>query len=409
MVGASKSPTFHILNVMPHHKINLNKLKSMIKKLIVLFLVIPYIGIESFSQTVKVPHATYIFDCSFLPDKSVVSGYDQKHSQSRPINPRHFIIQSKAELTELTKCEQNYNFDFDKNILIGVYGQTSGCGPGFCFFEVFQDTIQKKIVVNYMKTATGLCRGMFPYQSFIQIEKPDEKYHIELIKVDSLVGFEKRPQSYFSLMGRVSQYLTKEYLSTKISIQELDPPYNVYFASSNVNYEGRYLINLPRNKEYTISVFLDSLYFHENLEIDTIPKEPYYKKREIGVLEKNIELRPINKHDKIVLKNIYFESGKHELREESYLELSALYMFLLSNPKLKVEISGHTDNIGSSTLNLELSKKRAQAVADYLIKKGISIDRILVVGYGDTQPIMDNDSGDSREKNRRIEFKIVEK
>jgi len=387
----------------------MNKLESMIKKLIVLFLVMPYTSIESFSQMVKVPHATYIFDCSILPDTNVMSGNDQKHSQSRSINPSHFIIQNKAELTEFTKCDQSYNFDFDKNILIGVDGQTSGCGPGFCFFEVFQDTIEKKIVVNYMKTSTGLCRGMFPYRSFIQIEKPAEKYHIELIKVDSLVGFEKRPHSYFTLRGRVSQYLTKEFLNARISIQELDPPYNVYFANSNVNSEGCYFINLPRNKKYTISVVLDSLYFHENIDIDTIKRGPNDKKGEIGVLEKNIELRPIRKNEKIVLNNIYFETGKYELKEESYLELNTMYMFLLNNPKLKVEISGHTDNVGNSSFNIELSLKRAQAVADYLIKKGISKSKIIVVGYGDTQPIADNSDDTSRWKNRRIEFKIVEK
>jgi len=378
----------------------------MLKKLIYLNLVLLCFFSEVFSQTVKIPHTASIFNCPLTQTQNSLPAKYKKNYQPRTINPRHFIIQSKPELDSLTSCDQKYNFDFDKNILIGVDGQTSGCGPGFCIFEVLKDTFQKKYIINYVKTYSGLCRGIFYYRNFIQIERPTENYKLEIIKVDSLIGIEKKTKSYFTLMGHVSQFSTKEYLSAKISIQELDPPYNVYFATSNFNYEGRYLINLLRNKKYTISVLLDSLYYHEN--IDTMSREPHYIKGEIGALEKNIELRTLNKNDKIVLYNICFETGKYDLRKESFLELNTLYMFLLNNPKLKVEISGHTDDVGSSTFNLESSKKRAQAVADYLMKKDISANRIIVVGYGDTQPIVDNTAEDSRAKNRRIEFRIIE-
>lgn len=114
----------------------MGKIETRIKKLGHLFLLLTYLSVGSFSQTVNVRHSTYVFDCSFLPPKKSESGAQQKQLTAK--NPRHVIIQSNAELIEFTKCDVNYKFDFDKHILIGVDGQTSGCAPGFCLFEVLK-------------------------------------------------------------------------------------------------------------------------------------------------------------------------------------------------------------------------------------------------------------------------------
>ncbi len=380
----------------------------MLKKLTYLHLILLCFSAETFSQTVKIPHSTYVFDCSLIQAQNAVPPNGEKPNPSRTRNKQHFIIQSKAELIRLTQCNQDYDFDFEKNILIGVDGVTSGCAPEFCLFEVLKDTIQKIYSVNYVKTNAGFCRGMFPYRSFIQIEKPTENYQIELNRVDSLPGVHKNPASYFQLTGKVSEFETQNYEGVKISIQDLDPPYSIYFANSNVNAEGVFRIYLPRNKKYAISVVHDRLFFHENLDLDSISSRPNGEKSELTVLEKNIELRPFQRNDKIVLNAIYFETGKYDLKEASFSELNTVYNFLLNNPQFMVEISGHTDTMGDPLFNLELSKKRAQAVADYLTTKGVSSIRIRVIGYGDTQPITDNLTDDSRAKNRRIEFKIIE-
>jgi outer membrane protein OmpA-like peptidoglycan-associated protein len=80
---------------------------------------------------------------------------------------------------------------------------------------------------------------------------------------------------------------------------------------------------------------------------------------------------------------------------------------LIENPSLKVEISGHTDNLGNATENIKLSTNRAKAVVDYLVNKGIAANRLTYKGFGSTKPIADNGTEKGRAKNRRTEFTVV--
>lgn len=111
--------------------------------------------------------------------------------------------------------------------------------------------------------------------------------------------------------------------------------------------------------------------------------------------------------EKIILKNVEFESGQSILLPKSEPELEQLLVYLQNNSSVKIEISGHTDIIGNSKQNLQLSEDRAKAVADYLINNGISGERISYVGYGDKFPIGDNLTDEGRRMNRRVEVKIL--
>ena len=124
-------------------------------------------------------------------------------------------------------------------------------------------------------------------------------------------------------------------------------------------------------------------------------------------LEKNFEL--VKKGMVITLKGIYFESGKATLKPESYAILQDASKILSDNPKIKVEIQGHTDNIGSVELNQILSEKRASAVMEYLVKTlGVAPERLIAKGYGETKPIASNDTQEGRALNRRVDFVIIE-
>lgn len=123
----------------------------------------------------------------------------------------------------------------------------------------------------------------------------------------------------------------------------------------------------------------------------------------------NIKLKKVEVGQSIVLNNIFFDSGKATLRPESYAELGILYTLLVNNPSLKIEISGHTDNVGSASLNLRLSEDRARAVVSYLIERGIDRDRLTYKGYGFSKPIASNETAEGRQMNRRTEFQILEK
>jgi OOP family OmpA-OmpF porin len=119
-------------------------------------------------------------------------------------------------------------------------------------------------------------------------------------------------------------------------------------------------------------------------------------------------IEPIKMNQSIVINNIYFESNSSSLKEESNNVLDSLYQQLLqfNNSEYEIEISGHTDNIGKEEDNLILSELRAQAVASYLINKGINREIIKHIGYGSSSPIARNDSEKEREMNRRVELII---
>jgi outer membrane protein OmpA-like peptidoglycan-associated protein len=165
---------------------------------------------------------------------------------------------------------------------------------------------------------------------------------------------------------------------------------------------GEYMVSLASGKNYGFGVKAKEYMFHsENLiipsstEIQEIFMDIYLNKVEIGA--------------KIILQNIFFDFDKATLRPESAAELNRLTKLLNDVPTMKIEISGHTDNIGSNQYNKQLSAARAKSVVDYLINKGISAGRLTSVGYGETQPIASNETEEGRQINRRTEFKVLSK
>ncbi len=109
------------------------------------------------------------------------------------------------------------------------------------------------------------------------------------------------------------------------------------------------------------------------------------------------------------LKNIFFESKQWSLKPESTLELEKLLAFMVDNPSVSIEISAHTDAIGKTNDNALLSSKRAEAVLEYLVQRGINTFRLHAIGYGESLPIASNDEENGREKNRRVEFTLIKK
>ena len=105
--------------------------------------------------------------------------------------------------------------------------------------------------------------------------------------------------------------------------------------------------------------------------------------------------------------NIFFATGDYSLKSESSAELDKLVALMKGNPEMRVEIGGHTDNVGDKQKNQTLSENRAKAVVDFLVGKNIPPGRIVYKGYGDTQPVAPNDSEEGRKKNRRTECKIL--
>jgi hypothetical protein len=165
---------------------------------------------------------------------------------------------------------------------------------------------------------------------------------------------------------------------------------------------GKYTARLPEGKVYGVEIHAAGyLYFLDVLDLSGASNQE--------MIHLNFYLRKVEVGTKVVLDNIYFETGKAVLRPESFDALDQVFRFLENNPSIRLEISGHTDNTGSLRINERLSRERAKAVVDWLVGKGIAPDMLDYEGYADTQPVATNDTAEGREKNRRVEFKVISK
>ncbi len=118
------------------------------------------------------------------------------------------------------------------------------------------------------------------------------------------------------------------------------------------------------------------------------------------------DFKPV-KREVIILRGINFDFDKYNIKPEAQAILDSGVEILKKHPEIKIVIEGHTDSIGSEAYNQKLSEKRAKAVYDYFVKKGISPDRMKTVGYGETRPKADNSTEEGRAINRRVEIKVV--
>jgi len=163
---------------------------------------------------------------------------------------------------------------------------------------------------------------------------------------------------------------------------------------------GTYRILLPTGTLYGIIV-LNPGYFSISEQVDLRTPPPK------GTLQKDILVAPIQVNETFRLNGLFFAVGDSTLAPESYLELERLSWLLSDRPTMRIAIIGHTDSTGRLDRNMELSWRRANAVAKYLLSRGISEDRLQVVGKGPTEPIADNRLPEGRALNRRVEFRIL--
>lgn len=124
-------------------------------------------------------------------------------------------------------------------------------------------------------------------------------------------------------------------------------------------------------------------------------------------LKKDIFMTPVEVGITVRLKNIYFDFDKTTLKPESFVELNKVVEFLKQNPRVSIEIAGHTDGKGSESYNINLSQGRSQSVVDYLAGQGIEGARLQAHGYGKSKPIDTNDTDEGRANNRRVEFTVL--
>ncbi|MDR1182199.1 MAG: OmpA family protein [Bacteroidales bacterium] len=206
------------------------------------------------------------------------------------------------------------------------------------------------------------------------------------------------PVTYFK--GKILDNKDEKPLEALFEVIDLKTNKTVVTSTSDP-LTGEFLICIPTNSHYALNAVKEHyLFYSENFEIngEYSKMEPY---------EKNLVLKRIELGESIILKNVFFDTDKAILKPESEVELNRLFTLMQQNPQMNIEISGHTDNVGSKEYNAALSKNRAEAVFDYLIDKGIDANRMTSAGYGFDKPVSDNDTPEGRALNRRTEFTII--
>lgn len=220
---------------------------------------------------------------------------------------------------------------------------------------------------------------------------------------DDLAGnTNTRPDPVALISGKVIDQTTGKPVEAKIIYQTLPDGVEAGEATSDP-LTGEYKIVLPYGQKYSMrAVAKDFIAEGDNVDLTQTKGFQEIKGKELKMI-------PIEVGRSIRLNNIFFDTGKSELRPESSPELDRLVTTLNEAPKLVIEVRGHTDNTGSNEINAKLSQDRADAVREYFISKGIEPDRIASKGFGESKPVATNDTDEGRQLNRRVEFVIVKK
>lgn len=199
--------------------------------------------------------------------------------------------------------------------------------------------------------------------------------------------------------GVVRDKKTRQPLLARIELVNLKKNETESLVDSD-SISGKYLMVLTQGAEYALYVNRKG-YLFQSLNFN------YSEVKNFDPITLDIDMEQAREGTTAVLENIFFDIDKYDLKEKSITELEKIIRFLNENPDMKVEISGHTDDSGLSAYNKQLSQRRAQSVYNYLIAHGINSKRLTTTGYGSDRPIADNATDAGKQKNRRIEFKIM--
>lgn len=217
-----------------------------------------------------------------------------------------------------------------------------------------------------------------------------------------------KPKRVYYVEGVISDKQSYKKLDAQLELIDMESGQIVANTHSNP-ISGGYLLCLPPGKDYVMNVSKEGYLF--STERFTLSNEVQKAPKRVDValqkLKVGTKISLTNTAENGV-KNIFFDTSSDVLKKESFAELNQLIELLNKNPQRKIEVGGHTDDVGDDASNLSLSQRRAEAVKAYLVKNGVAETRVQAKGYGETQPQVPNDSDINRAKNRRTEFLVVE-
>lgn len=235
----------------------------------------------------------------------------------------------------------------------------------------------------------------------VEKEKPKVQPQKKTDFVDPIIQQHKDLKIVTVLKGSVIDENTAVPLGATISLVDNETKKIVSKITTDPS-TGTFELVIPHGGNYGVATEKEG-YLFNSINFN-LPKFAEYQEIDTHIIMVKAEVG-----SKVVLKNIFFDVGKSELKKESISEIEKIKDLLIGNPTLKVQINGHTDNTGNPASNKLLSLKRASSVVDYLLSQGVGASRLLAKGFGDERPIVSNDDEiGGREINRRTEIEIIE-
>jgi len=212
-----------------------------------------------------------------------------------------------------------------------------------------------------------------------------------------VIAQKKPTKSPIRFTGRITDEDRNPIMADVIFNYDIDE--NSYRDVTGTDNNGRFDITLPYADKYVVTVNKDG-YF--------ISSKEFYPTDDSTTVEINFELQKMVVKKVFVFNNVQYEFDSAVILESSYPVLNDIVLSMINNPEIKIEVSGHTCNIGTAKYNLKLSERRAKSVVEYLLSKDVEPERLTFKGMGLTAPIADNGTPEGRILNRRVEVKVVE-
>lgn len=234
--------------------------------------------------------------------------------------------------------------------------------------------------------------GDIIYLSNTNKNNKDDIYKLPLPK-------EFRPDEVVSVEGVVKNEETNKPMPAIIRVSNIKTKEKIS-ETENDSLSGKYNLYLQKGKKYDVSVTSKGYSFQS--EVYDLEKATAYE-----TIKKDMVLEPLKLNASFRLNNLFFDFDSASLTKDSELELDRVIEMMKANATMQVEISAHTDDMGSDAYNQKLSQLRAESVVKYLTQHGILQTRLVAKGYGESVPSVPNDTEENRAKNRRVEFKII--
>lgn len=320
---------------------------------------------------------------------------DGKGEWMRPVNLGNIINTSSPEMGPF--------IHYDNNTLYFSSQGHLGMGGADLFFSrkvdgSWTEPLNAGYPINTKADELVIFINPRGNKGYISSDLPTGQGRYDIYEFEMTGRMMPAPVTYFR--GRVFDRTSLQPLEAYFELIDLNTD-SVIMSANSDRLKGDFLVCLPANRDYALNVSCPGYLFysdHFQLKGNNTSLDPF---------SKDIPMNPIKAGEKIILRNIFYETDRYTLMEESVSELNKLLEFLTVNPDLAIEIGGHTDNIGTAAYNLELSLRRASEVYNYLVGRGIPANRLSYKGFGFSEPLAPNDTEEGRAMNRRTEIRIT--